>query len=105
MIKLEKFTGDKTYMYPNGEIAPPERVMSDFPATRYFTHVIEVSGNVCGAVQELGALRQLYDIDETLTEDEAIQTIQNIKNTPVIVEPSAEERIASAMEFQNLMSL
>jgi hypothetical protein len=106
MIKLEKFTGTKTYMYPNGTIATPERIQQDFPAVDVFPHVIEVNGNVCGAVMELGALRQIHNINEALTEDEAIVAIQAILNTPPpIPEPSAEERIAAAMEYQNLLSL
>jgi hypothetical protein len=32
MIKIEKFTGDKTYMYPNGAIATAETIKKDFPA-------------------------------------------------------------------------
>ena len=106
MLKLEKFTGNKTYMFPNGHIATPERIRQDFPAVDIFTHVIEVNGNVCQAVMELSALRSQYKIAEELTEDEAIVAIQEIINTPPpIPEPSAEERMAAAMEFQNLMLL
>jgi hypothetical protein len=106
MIKLEKFTGNKTYMYPNGTIAQPERIKRDFPAVEHFTHVIEVNGNVCQAVMELAALRQMHNIDDSLTEEEAIQAIQDILNAPEPeAEPTPEERIAAAMEFQNMMLL
>lgn len=106
MKKLEKFTGNKTYMFPNGAIATPERIISDFPAVQHFTHIVEVSGNVCQAVMELAALRQMHNIDESLTEDEAIQAIQDILNTPSPEpEPTAEERIAAALEYQNLLSM
>ena len=106
MLKLEKFNGKKTYMFPNGEIATPERIKEDFPAVEVFTHVLEVNGNVCQAVQELGALRGIHNIDESLGEDEAIAAIEEIINTPAPEpEPSAEERIAAAMEYQNLLSM
>ena len=106
MIKLEKFIGTKTYMYPNGAIATPERIRTDFPAVEHFPHVIEVNGNVCGAVMELAALRQMHDIDESLNDEEAIQAIQDIRNTPPPApEPTAEERIAAALEYQNLLTL
>ena len=107
MKKLEKYTGDKTYMFPNGSIATPERMLEDFPAVLTFTHIIETdeAGEVCFAVQNLSAMRSLYAIDATLTETEAIAKIEEIINTVPEYEPSAEERIASALEYQNLMSM
>ena len=107
MKKLEKYTGDKTYMFPNGAIATPERMLEDFPAVLTFAHIIETdeAGEVCFAVQNLSAMRSLYGVDATLTEAEAIAKIEEIINTEPEYEPSAEERIASALEYQNLMSM
>lgn len=105
MIKLEKWLGEKTYMYPNGELANPERINADFPAGLYFTHVIETDekGQVCFAFQNLSALKSQYGIDPELSDDEAIAEIEAIMNAPEPEpEPSAEERIAAAMEYQNL---
>lgn len=106
MLKLEKFDGQKTYMFPNGAIATPETIRAQFPAVDTFPHVLEVNGDVCQAVMNLKALRQMHNIDEALTEAEAITAIETIMNTPPPeLEPSAEERIAAALEFQNLLSL
>lgn len=106
MIKLVKFDNKTTYMFPNGEIAPPEKIAQQFPAVTQFTHVLEINGDMCQAVINLNALRNIHNISPTLTEDEAITAIETIINTPAPPpEPSAEERIASAMEFQNLMML
>lgn len=106
MIKLEVFDGTKTYMYPNGAVATPERMRMDFPALDVFTHIIQVNGNVCQAVQELGAMRNIYNIDPVLTDNEAILAIETIINTPPPEpEPTAEERIAAALEYQNLLSM
>lgn len=106
MIRLVKFDNKTTYMYPNGEIATPERIKNDFPAIEYFTHVLEINGDVCQAVMNLKAMRNMYNIDESLSDDEAIQAIEEIINTPPpIPEPTPEERIASALEFQNLMMM
>lgn len=108
MKKVIKYDGTKTFMYPNGEIATPERVLQDFPAALTFTHIIETdeAEEVCFAVQNLSAMRGIYGIDTTLTEEEAILAIQEVVNTPKPEpEPSAEERIASALEYQNLMSM
>ena len=106
MLKLEKFDGTKTYMFPNGDIATPEKIRSQFPAVEYFPHVIEVNGDVCQAVMNLNALRQLHAIDDMLAESEAISALETIINTPPQEpEPSPEERMAAAMEFQNLLAL
>ena len=108
MVKIEKFTGNKTYMYPNGAIATAEIIKNDFPAVETFTHIIETdeAGQVCFAVQNLNAVRSQMEIDSSLSEDEAIAKIEEIRNTPPAEpDPSAEERIAAALEYQNLANL
>lgn len=108
MKKIRKYTGDKLFMYPNGDLATKDRMLKDFPAVLTFTHIIETDENeqVCFAVQNLSAMRGVYGVDPALTEDEAIAKIEEIINTPAPEpEASAEERIASALEFQNMMSL
>lgn len=108
MKVIEKYTGTKTYMFPNGEIATPEVMEQNYPAIMTFTHIIETdeAGEVCFAVQNLSAMRGFYGIDSSLTEDEAIAAIQEIVNTPEPeADPSAEERIAAALEYQNLASM
>ena len=114
MKRLEKYTGEKTYMYPNAALATPERVLADFPAAVAFPHVIETddNGEVIFAIMNLSAMRAQYGIDASLSESEAIQAIQDIMNTP---EPEPEEtvdestvalqNIAAQLEFQNMMSL
>ncbi len=103
MLKLEKFDGTKTYMFPNGQIATPDIIRSNYPAVNHFVHVIEVNGDVCQAIVNLSALRGLHNIAEGLTESEAISAIETIINTPAPEpEPSAEERTAAALEYQNL---
>lgn len=105
--KVIKYTGEKPYMFPNGELATRERVLKDFPAALTFTHIMETDENeeVCFSMQNLSAMRGVYNIPSSLTETEAIAKIQEIINTVPEVEPTPEERIASAMEFQNMMLL
>ena len=108
MIKIEKYTGNKTYMYPNGALATPDTLKADFPAVEAFTHIIETdeAGQVCFAVQNLAAVRSQMGIDSALSEDEAIAKIEEIRNTPPAeADPSAEERIAAALEYQNIANL
>ena len=94
-------------MFPNGALATPEKMLEEFPAVLTFAHIIETdeAGEVCFAVQNLNAMRGIYNIDATLTEAEAIAKIEEKINTVPEYEPSAEERIASALEFQNVMAL
>lgn len=104
---LEKYTGEKTYMFPNGDVATPEKIENDFPAVSVFTHVIETdeNGEVCFAVENLAAMRTMYEIDTGLTEDEAIAAIQEkVNETTDDDSASAEERIAAALEYQNALS-
>lgn len=109
MIKLIKYDGTKTYMYPNGALATKEQVLLDFPAILTFPHIIETDENeeVLGAVMNLSQMRSRYNIDPSLSEKEAITEIEYIMNNPpeVISEPTAEERIAAALEFNNLLNM
>lgn len=108
MIKIEKYTGTKTYMYPNGSLATSDQVLADFPACIAFTHIIETdeSGEVLFAIQNLAAIRSQLGIDPALTEDEAIVAIEEIRNAPPEEsDPTAEERIAAAMEYQNMLAV
>lgn len=106
MIKVEKYTGTKTYMFPNATLATPEAMLAKFPAVLSFAHIIETdeAGEVCWAVENLSAIRSQMGIDSTLTETNAIAAIEVIRNTPPEQVVSADERIAAAMEYQNLMT-
>lgn len=105
---IEKYTGDKTYMFPNGALADKASVLQQFSAALAFTHIVETDekGEVLFALQNLSAMRTHYGVDPELSEEEAIAKIQEIVNTPAPEpEPSAEERMAAAMELQALNSL
>ena len=82
MRLLEKYTGTKTYMAPSGALMTPERMLESFPAIMTFTHVIETdkNGQICLAINNLSMMRDRYNIDDALTDDEAIAEIQTIIN-------------------------
>lgn len=109
MKLVEKYTGDKTYMFPNGALATKEAVLEQFPAALTFVHYVETdeAGEVMWAFQNLSAMRTMYNIDSSLSESEALAAIQELINTEPEVDttPSAEERIAAALEYQNLASM
>lgn len=106
---IEKYTGEKTYMFPNGALATKEVMLEQFPAVLTFTHIIETDehGEVAFAVQNLSAMRSLYNLDPSLSEEQAIAAIQEIVNTvpEENTDPTAEERIAAALEYQVMASL
>lgn len=112
MKHLEKYTGEKTYMYPNGALATKDRVLADFEAALTFSHIVETdeSGQVMFGFYNLSAMRSQYGIDSSLTEDEAIQAITTIMNEPAPpLQPDAQtmalENIGAQLEFQNMMAL
>lgn len=108
MKRIEKYTGEKTYMFPNGAIATPEEMLRQFPAVLQFVHIIETdeAGEVAFAVQNLSAMRTFHGVDASLTEAEAIAKIEEIINAPAPEPtPTAEERIAASLEYQNLLSM
>ena len=96
-------------MFPNGSLATKEKVLEQFESALTFTHIVETdeNGEVMWALENLNAMRSIYNIDKNLSEDEAILEIEKIVNTEPKIDntPSAEERIASALEFQNMMAL
>ena len=108
-MHILKIYDEKTRMYPSGKVATKETVYVDYPAVKVFTHVIETDENdeVIYAINNLSAMRTSYGIDKGLSDQEAVTAIQDILNTPV--EPveapvSADERIAAALEYQNLLA-
>jgi hypothetical protein len=109
MIIIEKYEGNKTYMYPNGALATPEQVLADFPACLTFPHIVETdeAGQIMWAMQNLSAMRSMEGIDSSLSEADAIAALQEKRNAVPEVDdsPSAEERIAAALEYQNLMGM
>ena len=109
MKKIELYTGDKIYMFPNGDIATKERMLQEFPAVLTFDHIIETdeAGEVAFAVQNLSAMCSLYQIDTSLPVEEKIAKIEEIINAEPEEDTSAsaEERIAAALEAQVMMSL
>lgn len=105
---IEKYDGTKTYMHPSGELATPEKIKQRFPAVEVFTHIVETDeqGQVMFAFQNLAAVRTQMEIDPSLSEEEAMAKIEELRNTPQPEpEPTELERLAAAIEFQNVLSM
>ena len=109
MRKFELYNSTKTYMFPNGQLASPEAVAQRYPATAVFAHAVETDADseVLFALENLSALRSRLGIDPALSAQDAIDEINVIANAEPETSdiPSAEERIAAALEAQLLLAM
>lgn len=107
MLKIEKYNPTKTYMFPNGTIATPQIIKEKYPAVNVFQHIVETDeqGEVLFALQNLAAVRGQMGVDPSLSEDEAVAKIEELRNAPPKTTPSPEERIAANLEWQTLLTL
>ena len=49
--------------------------------------------------------RQGVKITDDMTDEEVLAAIEEFEDTPPVIEPSAEERIAATLEYQMMMTL
>ena len=80
-------------------------------AARPDVKVIVGGGAVNGTVfMEFEATREMYqrmgvDFSACETDEDVLAAIETFEATPAEVAPSAEERIAAALEYQNLLNM
>lgn len=111
-IYLKKYSLNDTYIAPAGTVMDGESVKKDFPAVTKVTFIVQTdgTGEMMYGMYTLSSMRTRYKIDASLGEDAAIKAIEDAMNAEQIAmeqnssQPSAEERIAAAMEYQNIMS-
>ncbi|MDR1922800.1 MAG: hypothetical protein LBQ66_00380 [Planctomycetaceae bacterium] len=110
MIKLELYTGDKTYLSPANVIFTRERFLQSFPSALSFRTLVETDDarEMIYAIHNYGSLCSAHGLDSSLAPSENIPKLEEILNTPPPTpdpEPDALERLAAALEFQNLQNL
>lgn len=109
MIKYEIYNPEKTYVFMSGNLATPEEVARQYPASKTIKFVVETDdyGESMYGFQSFTSLKTLMGIDSSLNDKDALAEMEAIRNAPPEVDetPTAEERIAAAMEFQNMMSI
>lgn len=107
MKYFEFYDNTKTYYSPIGEVYSPEVVGMTYAIVNSGLPVVidtDKSHMLFGGYGLLSQYRDTYDIDDELTNEEALAEIERIANLPQPKpEPTPEERIASAMEYQNLI--
>lgn len=105
---LEFYNEEKTYYYPDNKLATPEL---DFPIVNSgLKLVIETDEEgiyFYTAPVTLKVLANRHDVNiNGLSDEEALQAIEDKLNKPLPApEPTAESRIAAALEYQNLLNL
>jgi hypothetical protein len=108
MNKLELYTGTKTYMAPAGALLDPTRLAQDFPAAGTFAHLIHTDegGEVCYGVYNYKAYCSQHGLNPLSPPETNIPLLEEVMNAPQPEgEPSAEDRIAAALEYQNLANM
>lgn len=112
MLKFEIYNPSKTYLFPSGEVVDYALMQARFPSVAVVPMLVGISGGVViSTADPLPVMRERYGIDDTLDDTTAVAALQSAIDTEqaaaleLAQQPSAEERIAAAMEFQNLMSI
>jgi hypothetical protein len=108
MTNLEIYNPDKTYMTPDMKVATPDQIKANYSAVNNFKCVIytDESGEMLFGIEPFNAMKQRLGVASGLSDEETLKAMEDILNKPVPVntEPSAQERIASALEYQNLLA-
>ena len=94
-------------MFPNGKIATPETIAEKYPAVLSFTHIVETDdgGEVLYAIENFSAMKTMWGIDRSLSEAAAIEALEAAMNAKPEPAVTPEERIAAALEYNNLLSM
>jgi len=111
-MKYKIWNKEDRLITPVGEVLYPEQVFAKYPMSELeeFKFIICDAPISMGVFMEYEQTKQAYknmgvQITEDMSEQEILDAISYFEENPPIAEITAEERIASAMEFQNLMML
>lgn len=95
---------------PVGEVLTPSQVILKYPAAGIegIKFIIADQPINMAVFMEFTATKNIYKqqgvpITDDMTDQEVLDAITAWEETPRVSTPSAEERIASALEFQNLL--
>ena len=103
-----------TVITPIGEVLTPEQWKERYPVAALESAIIvcaagEINGSFFGT---LGQMKQIYeangvDFSSCKTPEQCLEAIEAYEDemNKANTEPTTEERIAAALEFQNLMSM
>ena len=111
-MKYKIWNKQDNLINPVGGILTPEQVIEEYPMAGLpnFKFIICDAPINMGVFMEFEQTKMQYkqmgvDIQDEMTDQEVLDAITYHEENPPEQEPTAEERMAAAMEFQNLMSL
>lgn len=109
-MKYKIWNKTDTLVTPIGEVLTAEQVMAKYPASAVdgMKFVICDAPISLGVFMEFEQTKQMYKqmgvpITDTMTDQEVLDAITYFEENPPEPEPTADERIAAAMEYDNLM--
>jgi len=111
-MKYKIWDRQQTLITPIGEVLTPEQVIERYPAAGIegMKYIICDAPISLGVFMEFEATKEHYKrlgvpITDTMTDQEVLDAISAWEENPPVPAPTAEERIAAALEFQNIMML
>lgn len=97
---------------PTGEYFTVEQWLERYPAARVLTYVCQTGEINGGFFDSLAQMKAVYgqmgaDFSECETDEDYLEAVEAFEDAQKNIEPeaSAEERIAAALEAQNLMAM
>ena len=109
-MKYKIWNKQETLVTPIGEVLTAEQVMAKYPmsALPNFKFIICDAPITLGVFMEFEQTKQMYKgmgvpITDTMTDQEVLDAITYFEEHPAEPEPTSDERIAAAMEYDNLM--
>ena len=109
-MKYKIWDKQETLVTPIGEVLTAEQVIAKYPSSALpqFKFVICDNPITLGVFMEFEQTKQAYrgmgvPITDTMTDQEVLDAISYFEENPPTPEPTADERIAAAMEYDNLM--
>ncbi len=111
-MKYKIWNKTDSLVTPTGKILTPQQVFEQYPAARIdgMKYIIADQPISMAVFMEFEATKAFYKqlgvpITDDMTDQEVLDAISAWEENPPAPEPTAEERIAAALEFQNLTSL
>lgn len=107
-MTLKIWNKTETIYLADGTPCTPEDVMTKWPFSRHFDTLLEMNGPLVVGIDCLPMIADMCGVDAELPAEEqlaAIQAIMEAQRQPAESVPSPEERMAAALEFQNMVAL
>lgn len=95
---------------PSGKVVTPEEQFKEMPLSKVAKFIVADAPINCQVFMEFEQTKQIYKgmgaaITDGMSDQEVLDAITYFEEHPKPAEPTAEERIAAALEFQNLNNL